>query len=47
MAGALIGHNAKVNNAIIAPGVVIEDDAKINLDSEEIVLISKEAKNNE
>ena len=47
IAGALIGHNAKVNNAIIAPGVVIEDDAKINLDSEEIVLISKEAKNNE
>ena len=47
MAGALIGHNAKVNNAIIAPGVVIEDDAEINLDSEEIVLISKEAKNNE
>ncbi len=47
MAGALIGHNAKVNNAIIAPGVVIEDDAKINLDSDEIVLISKEAKNNE
>ena len=47
MAGALIGHNAKVNNAIIAPGVVIEDDAEINLDSEKIVLISKEAKNNE
>ena len=47
MAGALIGHNVKVNNAIIAPGVVIEDDTEINLDSEEIVLISKEAKNNE
>ena len=47
MAGALIGHNVKVNNAIIAPGVVIEDDAEINLDSEKIVLISKEAKNNE
>ena len=47
MAGAHIKQGAKVHNAIIAPGVVIENNEEINLGNDEIVLISKEAKNNE
>ena len=41
MEGAHIKTGAKINNAIIAPGTVIEKDEEINLDSNEIVLISR------
>lgn len=44
MPGAIIGHNVEINNAIIAPDVYVEDDQKINLNSDEIVLISKGGK---
>ena len=41
MKGARVCIGAKVNNAIIAPDVVIGRGEKINLDSDKIVLISK------
>ncbi len=44
MEGAIIGHNVKINNAIVAPGVYVEDDQEINLNSDEIVLVSKGGK---
>ena len=44
MEGAVIGHNVKINNAIVAPGVYVEEDQEINLDSDEIVLVSKGGK---
>ena len=44
MDGARIKIGAKVNNAIIAPGVVIEENEEVNLDSDKIVLISKGGK---
>ena len=44
MEGAFIHKGARVNNAIIAPHAVVEENEKINLDSDEIVLISKGGK---
>ena len=44
MEGAIIGHNVKINNAIVAPGVYVEDNQEINLNSDEIVLVSKGGK---
>ena len=44
MDGARIKIGAKVNNAIIAPGVVIEENEEVNLNSDKIVLISKGGK---
>ena len=44
MAGARVKIGAKVNNAIIAPGVVIEEGEEINLDSDKVVLIAKGGK---
>ena len=44
MNGATIKKGAKVNNAIIGPNAVIEEGEEVNLDSEEIVLISKGGK---
>ena len=44
MDGARIKIGAKVNNAIIAPGVVVEENEEINLNSDKIVLISKGGK---
>ena len=44
MAGAHIKRDAKVYNAIIAPGMVIESGEEINLGNDEIVLISKGGK---
>jgi len=41
MEGAKIEAGAKINNCIIAPGVVVKANSKINLNSSEIVLISK------
>lgn len=41
MEGCKIGENAKINNAIVAPHVEIEPGQEINLNSNEIVLISK------
>ena len=41
MSGAIIHSGAKINNAIIAPEVEIEAKRQINLDSDEVVLISK------
>lgn len=41
MSGARICKNAKVSNAIIAPDVVIEEGCEVNVDSDEIVLISR------
>ncbi len=43
MEGARIKQRAKVYNAIITAGTVIEEDEQINLNSEEIVLISRKA----
>ena len=40
MEGALVKKGAKVHNAIIAPGTVIENDEEINLGSDEVVLIA-------
>ena len=47
MNGARIKLGAKVNNAIIAPNVVIEEGSRINLNSDEVVLIAKGGKYNE
>ena len=44
MRGARIKVGAKVNNAIIAPDVVIESGKEVNLNSDKIVLISKGVK---
>ena len=44
MDGARIKIGAKVNNAIIAPGVVIEENEEINLNSDKIILVSKGGK---
>ena len=44
MQGARVKVGAKVNNAIIAPDMVIEEGAEINLNSDEIVLISNGGK---
>ena len=44
MENALIKKGAKVHNAIIAPGVVIEENEEINLHNDEVVLISKNRK---
>ncbi len=41
MSGARICKNAKVSNAIIAPDVVVEEGCEVNVDSDEIVLISR------
>lgn len=41
MERALIKRGAKIRNAIIAPGVVVEAGSEINLDGDEVVLISK------
>ena len=41
MRGALVGHDAHVKNAIIAPDTVIEQGEQINLDSDDIVLINR------
>ena len=41
MNGSNIGNKAVINNAIIAPNTVIEDGKKINVDSDEVVLIYK------
>ena len=40
MAGAIIKKGAVVHNAIIGPGAVVEEKAKINTDSNAIVLVS-------
>ncbi|MFA7032766.1 MAG: glucose-1-phosphate adenylyltransferase [Bacilli bacterium] len=40
MAGARIKKGAQVNNAIIAPGAIIEEKKKINLDSQEVILVT-------
>ena len=40
MEGAYVHRGAKVNNAIIAPGAVVDDNEEINLDSDEIVLVT-------
>ena len=44
MEGAHVRRGAKVHNAIIAPGTVIEEKEEINLGSDEVVLISRRAK---
>ena len=44
MAGARVKIGAKVNNAIIAPGVVIDEGEEINLNSDEVVLVAKGGK---
>ena len=44
MQGVRIKMNAKVNNAIIAPDVVIESGEEINLNSDEVVLIASGGK---
>ena len=44
MEGALIKRGARVHNAIIAPGTVIEPKEEINVDGDEIVLISRRVK---
>ena len=44
MEGARVEHGAKVHNAIIAPGTIIEPREEINLDSDEVVLISRRVK---
>lgn len=41
MANAKIKRGAKVHNAIIGPGAQIKPNSEINLNSDEIVLISK------
>ena len=41
MERAVIKRGAKIRNAIVAPGVVIEAGSEINLDGDEVVLISK------
>ena len=41
MEGASIGKGARVHNAIIAPNVVVKENAKINVDGKDIVLVSK------
>ena len=40
MEGAFVHMGAKVNNAIIAPNAVVEENEEINLNSDEIVLIT-------
>ena len=47
MGGARVKIGAKVNNAIIAPDVVIEQNEEINLNSDKIILISKGGKTHE
>ena len=44
MEGAHIQRGAKVHNAIIAPYTIIEPREEINLDSDEVVLISRRVK---
>ena len=44
MAGARVKIGAKVNNAIIAPGVVINEGEEINLNGDKVVLIAKGGK---
>ena len=44
MEGARVERGAKVHNAIIAPGTIIEPREEINLDSDEVVLISRRVK---
>ena len=44
MEDVLIKKGAKVHNAIIAPGTVIEEKEEINLDGKEVVLISRRNK---
>ena len=44
MEGAHVRRGAKVHNAIIAPGTVIEEKEEINLGNDEVVLISRRAK---
>ena len=41
MENALVKKGAKVHNAIIAPGVVINENEEINLHSDEVVLVSR------
>ena len=41
MNGSIIGKGAKISNAIIAPNTKIEEGREINLDSDEIVLVTK------
>ena len=40
MENAHIKKGARIHNAIIAPGVVVEGDAKINVGNDEVVLIA-------
>ena len=44
MEGARIGKGARVHNAIIAPGTIIEDREEINRDGDSVVLISRRVK---
>jgi ADP-glucose pyrophosphorylase len=41
MTGAKIKKGAKVKNAIIAPNTTIKAGSEVNLESDEVVLISK------
>ena len=41
MENALVKKGAKVHNAIIAPGVVINENEEINLHNDEVVLVSR------
>lgn len=41
MNGAKVKKGAKIKNAIIAPGAIIKANSEVNLDSDEVVLISK------
>ena len=40
MAGATIEKGAEIHNAIVAPNTVVKKNSKINIDSDEIVLVS-------
>lgn len=44
MQGALVRKGAQVNNAIIGPDAIVEENEKINLGSDEIVLITRGGK---
>ncbi len=44
MEGARVKRGAKVHNAIIGPGTVIEEKEEINLDNDEVVLIARRGK---
>ena len=41
MENATVKKGAKVHNAIIAPGVVINENEEINLGSDKTILVSK------